>query len=61
MTGEVLPLLHSNDILMLTGAAKQVILIPVIRLQKLAGPATGGVPAGTPFLFSEVPLCRSHL
>ena len=64
MAGEMLPMSHSNDISMLKAAEKWVIRIPVIRLQKLAGPATGGVPAGAPFLFLEVSLCRlcrSHL
>ena len=35
--------------MLLTNAEISVILYPVIRLQKLAWPVTGGAPAGAPF------------
>lgn len=37
----------------MTNAGSPAILNSVNRLQKLAGPATGGVPAGTPFFITE--------
>ena len=39
--------------MLLTNAEISVILYPVIRLQKLAGPVTGGVPVGAPFFITE--------
>ena len=40
-------------VLWLTDTKSCVILTVVIELQMLAGPATGGVPAGAPFFTPE--------
>ena len=44
-----------SQLMLLTNAEISVILYPVIRLQKLAWPVTGGVPAGAPFF-----ICQGH-